>query len=73
MPPKGSKHVTYKWTPESERVLLLSALKRVEFQPSRAFYTEVTQNLGGEVTVDGVRYCLYTRICQLDSLQLSAF
>lgn len=58
MPPKGSKHVPYKWTPEAERLILLTALKNVEFQPNRAFYTEVTQNIGGGVTIDAVRYCL---------------
>lgn len=56
MPPKGSKHVTYNWTPEAERVLLLTALKKAGFQPSRAFYAEVGQNIGGGVSVDAVRY-----------------
>jgi hypothetical protein len=58
MPPKGTKHVTYPWTPEAERLVLLTALKRADFQPSRAFFAEVVETLPGSVTVEAVRYPL---------------
>jgi hypothetical protein len=46
----------YKWTPDAERLVLLTALKSVKFQPSRGFYDQAAQNIGGGVTADGVRY-----------------
>lgn len=66
MPPKGSKHVGYKWSPEAERMFLLTAMKRGDFQANRVFYTEVAQNIGGGVTVEAVRYYLLTTSISLD-------
>ena len=56
MPLKGSKYVTYNWTQDAERLMLFAALERAEFQPNRALFTEVTQNLGAGVSVEAVRY-----------------
>lgn len=56
MPPKGSKHIAYKWTPEAERLILLNVLKGAEFQATRHFFNQVAEKIGGGVTAEAVRY-----------------
>ncbi len=50
----------YKWNPESERALLLSAITKSDYKPSTQIWSAVADEMGSGLNANACQYALST-------------